>query len=580
MATILTPNDQNDPNNPSQGTSAPSMGTTAPATSSMAQPQRQGSGRFTNIQKYINANKTSGQNLVNNVTGTIQKDINGQQQKADDSASAVRAGIEQGQQGLNQGSQFGQQLNTIGQNIKAQTSTDQNQNYANRDANALGIDQFDNNNYQKFQQGQGFDENRLGLQNRTLVNQNQNLQNVANQNLQNISSDSGRFNMIRNMFGKNVNPGYTSGQQRLDTTFLSQNPLTDLRKNLTGAQQYAQQGLNESQRLGQNISNMTQTEKDLIGQNQNVANSNSDAYLNMLGSYTGEINKQRAGEFQTLQDQLNSLQQNSTPGFQKATPGQTPNATMDAATLARLGVNGPRQAYNVFNNLKNTDIATQGRDAAGYQDVANQGDVDKFAMLSKIANQDPSRLTQASQLGNAWDSKTGSDSLDARLNQANENFNKYAQAKDYMQHQAGSNWAESRGNLQDILQGKNIVQGDKRNTQALGGQADAIYANALKDLQSQGYGNILGGNGTMQNILPTSVQSSYETPNANKNNAGIRLPGQQGTGAYDPSQYTNAAAQQLLRTQRNINFRNSNLDEQLASALDAAGIKKKENSAF
>ena len=228
MATILTQNQENE-QSPTQPTTQVSNPVTGPSTMSASQPQRQGSGRFTNIQKYINANKTAGQNLVNNVSGSIQKDIGQQQSKTDEASSAIRQGIQQGQQGLNQGTQFGQQLNTIGQNIKSQTSNDQNQAFANRDVNALGIDQFDNTNYQKFQQGQNLDEVRLGLQNRNFLNQKQNLQSVAQQNLQNISSDAGRFNMIRNMFGKNINPGYTAGQQRLDTMFLSQNPLNDIR---------------------------------------------------------------------------------------------------------------------------------------------------------------------------------------------------------------------------------------------------------------------------------------------------------------------------------------------------------------
>lgn len=585
MATILNQNNQEqDPTKPTTQVTSPVMGQPG----SSVQPQQQGSGRFTNIQKYINANKTAGQNLVNNVSSNIQKGVNESQQKVDESGSAIRQGIQQGQQGLNQGQQFGQQLNTIGQNIQSQTSNDQNKAFANRDANALGIDQFDNTNYQKFQQGQNLDEVRLGLQNRNFTNQNQNLQNVAQQNLQNLSSDAGRFNMIRNMFGKNVNPGYTSGQQRLDTMFLSQNPLTDLRKNLTGTQQAAQQGLNESQRLGQDISRMTQTERDLISQNQGAAKANTDAYLNMLGSYTGELNQQRAGEFQKLQDQLSSLKSNDlqagglldkTP-YQKATPQATTTPVqMDRATLERLGLSGgPQQVYNVFNNLKNTDVATQGRDAANYQDVANQLDVDKYAALAKIANIDNSQLTQASQLGDAWNSKTGSDSLQSRINQAAEKFGKEAQVinkgtKDSLGRHAQTakrTWSVADAtSLENILKGGFITGGDRgdlSNNSYIGQPnqrgvaqsetfAGQVFDQALGQLGQKGYGNILDLNN------PSQVQNVLAGLTSNDVNVDPRLKNSVGEYGGD----SGGTAKRYT----------SNLDELVKARLQAAGIKSK-----
>jgi hypothetical protein len=588
MATILNQNEENETQPTTQAITSPVSG---PSTVSPSQPQRQGSGRFTNIQKYINANKTAGQNLVNNVSGSIQKDIGQQKSKTDESASAVRQGIQQGQQGLNQGSQFGQQLNTIGQNIKSQTSNDQNQAFANRDVNALGIDQFDNTNYQKFQQGQNLDEVRLGLQNRNFVNQNQNLQNVAQQNLQNISSDAGRFNMIRNMFGKNINPGYTSGQQRLDTMFLSQNPLSDLRKNLTGTQQAAQQGINESQRLGQDITRMTQAERDLISGNQGVAQANTDAYLNMLGSYTGELNKQRAGEFQTLQDKLSSLKSNDFSGglldktpYQKATLAPSANpVTMDRATLERLGLSsGPQQVYNVFNSLKNTDVANRGRDAANYQDVANQTDVDKFSLLSQIAKQDPSRLAKASELGAAWDSKTGSDSLQSRINQAGEQFAKEAQVIDRKSKDALGRHAQTAKrtwsvadatSLENLLKGGVVTGGDRgdlaRNSyigqpiqrgvaqsQTFAGQ---IFDQGLSQLGQRGYGNILN----LDN--PSQVQNALAGLTANDVNVDNPNAARMGLGFGEYGGDSGGAARRYT----------SNLDELVRARLAASGIKSK-----
>lgn len=521
MATVLNQNNQDkdqkptDPTQPSTTMSQP--GSVVAASNTPSQPQKQGSGMFTNIQKYINANKTSGQNLVNNVSQNVQKGMQGQESKVNDANAQIKAGIEQGKQGINQGTQYGQQLNQIGQNIQNQTSTDTNKNYNNRDVNALGIDNFDNTGYQKFQQGQLVNEGSLGIQNQNLVNQGQNLQNLANQNLQNISTDSGRFNMIRNMFGKNNNPNYTSGQQRLDTMFLSQNPLTGLRGQIQANAKNAQQALNSAQQYGQNVNQLTQTEKDLINQNQGTASKNTDQYLNMLNSYVGELNQNRAQDWQNLQGQLDSLKPKDMHTFlEKATPASaTPTHQMDTATLAKLGLGaGNYQTYNVFNNLKNQDIANRGRDAANAQDVATQTDVDKFAALSKIANADPSRLNQASQLGDSWLTKTGADSLTGRLNTAKDLFNNYANNTTIGAHAGGGdNWSEIRGtSLKNVLGGGSMLGGDRRMAGTNVQQGRDMYQDVLNKLQQQGAGNYLNV-GKDNNAVNTGNALTGITPN-------------------------------------------------------------------
>ena len=517
MATILNQNQQDDSNTQDElNPTTPGLSPTTMSNTPSAAPtqQRQGSGRFTNLQKYISANQQAGQNLIGNVTNKVQGQVDSERKKADEALGQIRSGIEQGRQGLEQGRGFQSQLGQIGQNISAQTSTDTNKAFANRDLSALGIDQFNNDDYQKFQQGQNVDETRLGLQQQNFARTGQGLLGASQQAMQNLSSDEGRFNLIKNTFGKNVNPNYSVGQQRLDQLFLAQNPLSDLRKNISDTTRTAQQYLGNATQFGQDVKNISQTEKDLIGANLGLSRANTDSYLNMLGSYTGELNQQRANEFQKLQDQLSSLKMKDlSTGFQKATPANTNPNVMDTATLQRLGLKaGPQQVFNVFNTLKNTDVANKGRDAANYQDVATQADVDKYAALAKIAGIDPTRLTQSSQLGNAWESKTGSDSLQSRINQAKQNFERDAAltfTKDdprFMgRHvQPGKRiWSEFRpGTLDNILKGNRLEGGDRGwlnydNVNGIKGQrqsevfANQVFDQALQRLQSEGYGNVL-----------------------------------------------------------------------------------------
>ncbi len=515
MATILNQNQEDsntqDELNPTTSGLTPTTASNTP--SAAPTQQRQGSGRFTNLQKYMSANKQAGQNLVSNVSNKVQGQVDAERTKADEALGQIRSGIEQGRQGLDQGRGFQSQLGQIGQNISAQTSTDTNKAFANRNLNALGIDQFNNDDYQKFQQGQGVDETRLGLQQQNFARTGQGLLGASRDAMQNLSTDEGRFNLIKNTFGKNVNPNYSVGQQRLDQLFLAQDPLTGLRKNISDTTRTAQQYLGNATQYGQDVKNMSQNERDLIGANLGLSRANTDSYINMLGSYTGELNQQRSGEFQKLQDQLSSLKvKDLSTGLQKATPANTNPNVMDTATLQRLGMTaGPQQVFNVFNSLKNTDVANKGRDAANYQDVATQGDVDKYAALAKIAGIDPARLTQASQLGNAWDSKTGSDSLQSRLNQAKTNFERDAKltfTKDDPRFMgkhvktAKRTWSELRpGTLDTILKGGRLEGGDRGgfNWGNIYGQnekqsetfANQAFDQAFNRLQSEGYGNVL-----------------------------------------------------------------------------------------
>src|SRR6478609_3618758 len=59
------------------------------STGSSAAPSSQGSGRFTNIQKYINANQGAGEQLGNKLTGTVDKNLQKTEKEATSQAGQI-----------------------------------------------------------------------------------------------------------------------------------------------------------------------------------------------------------------------------------------------------------------------------------------------------------------------------------------------------------------------------------------------------------------------------------------------------------------------------------------------------------
>ena len=222
--------------------------------------------------------------------------------------------------------------------------------------------------------------------------------------------------------------------------------------------------------------------------------------------------------------------------------------------MARLGISGPTQTFDTFQNIKDaSDIAIRNRDAANFQDVANQQDVDRFAALNQIAGTSPeeSRLKEASTLKDAWESKTGSDSLMNRINRAKQKFNEYARGKEFREDHSvdgkcgkGNTGYNIGATLDSLIAGDRTIGSERRHHAQTSAAAQRIADAAYKDLMAQGYGNIIDAGGTVRNIL---------SPGANiTSNEAVNL-GRQADKSY-------------------YHAYDSNLDEVLRSALNRYGL--------
>lgn len=376
--TLLNQNDDQakkgqNPLNPGQmnlGSSAPAGGSSAPATGAQNTPAPsatpQGSGRFTNIQKYLNANKTGGQQIA----GNIQNNFNKQ-------ASQVQQGVQNAQTNLTRNAQpLATQLGAQGQQQIQQGFQDPNALV--NDANKLA-------EFQNLAGGMTQNLSNLSdterLRQAQLAQQNSALQQTA----QLAGTEAGRFELLRKTMGS---PTYSQGAQRLDQVLLGSQPnvTAGLQNNLNSAVTANQQGLAglEQNRIAQlsdlkNLSDQRQAQWQGLLTDGVTANS-LDTDLNNRG----------------LADILASSQQRlaAAQADQAALPqlkARLANNTLTQEDMPRLGLTAGTQLWDV----DPSQFVTKGADPT-LNSAASVDEVNRYNQLRKLAGIDQ---TQASAFG-------------------------------------------------------------------------------------------------------------------------------------------------------------------------------------
>ena len=373
-------------------------------TASPAAPKPQGSGRFTNIQKYLQANKQGGQQLAQGVGQNIQSGISKQKEQSQDYLSNIRQGIESAKGVAQKGGQYLQQLKGIGENIQQATGAEQ----AVTRPQDLGIQQFTKQpgfqQFQDIQAGRGVDEALLGSQQADLSRAAGQYLSESQQAAQKLGTGGGRFDLLRQTFGGDVNPQYTTGQQRLDQLFLARQGLQplqeDVRQNIKSARELSRQ----ASQTGADVGRLIGQERQLMGDIGAQAKSNEQAYLDMLSSYVPEINRLRDQQYAQAEQAF------------KGAAG-TSGASLSDEQLANLGLSRGQKIYDVLDDLSFQDVTQKGQRATGYQDIASEADVNRYQALARMAGITPESqaLTSASDLGAAYVGKEGEQSLASRL---------------------------------------------------------------------------------------------------------------------------------------------------------------------
>jgi len=337
---------QQAPNTPAQNNQAP------------AAQQQQGSGRFTNLQKYLQANQAGGQRIASNIQDKFNKDAQGVQQgiagagtQLQNKVNPLNTQLVQGQQQLRQGFQ---------------------------DPNAVLADQQKLQDFRNLQQGYGQNitnvQNTEAMRQQQLGQQLQQLQGTANL----AGSEQGRFQLLRDKLG---GANYSQGAQRLDQVLLQSQPnvSSNLQAGLQGVTKEGQQNLSavEQERIRQinslkGLSNQRKDEwENLLS--TGISGDEIDQDINSRGLADIYVNsQQRLADAQTDMSQLPELRK------------RLAENKLNSRDVERLGLQAGTQLYDVDPNqfMSQTDYVPD------ITNTANVDEVKRYNALRKLADQD------------------------------------------------------------------------------------------------------------------------------------------------------------------------------------------------
>jgi hypothetical protein len=292
MATIINQEEENNKDNTQsvdQSVVAKTGGLTGSVSPTQAQSQvassPKGSGRFTNLQKYLDTNQGAGQKIADQVSSKVQENVSQQQNTANSYNQSIKEGIDSAKTALQSGGTYLNQLKNIGETGEGLQSFTSDPNYSN---------------FQNIQAGRGLNEDLLNQQQDQLYSASQDYLESAQNALSDVGTESGRFDLLRETFGGASRPGYSTGQQRLDQLFLAKQGLAPLQQTLKQNVDEAQSLSNQAYKAGLDINNLTSQESDLMSSIGSEASRISDDYT----SYLNDILAARQAESDSLSSGL------------------------------------------------------------------------------------------------------------------------------------------------------------------------------------------------------------------------------------------------------------------------------------
>lgn len=302
--------------------------------------EQKGSGLFTNIQDYINANKGAGQKLASGIERTGQGDVQKVQQNIAGTQKLEQdIGAEQNR--VNQAGQLAQQIAT--------NPIDAAKNKL-ADIEKLRTGQSQYNTLQS-----GYQDAMRGLQQGS-----QKLQQLDNQ----VGTEQGRFDLLRRTYGR---PNYSQGAQRLDQLFLQtegDRTLDNLQQNVRNI---AQQGMQAVQERGQLLGSQLDTLNTGIGEAQQTIQGALGSFGTEGGGALGDLYRQLESERASAEQRQQSL-------FDRVQE-QLPTGQLDADVAQALGINEDINTFDLDlgqylqgigigdNNITMADVASQEQQA-------------------------------------------------------------------------------------------------------------------------------------------------------------------------------------------------------------------------
>jgi hypothetical protein len=305
------------------------------------------SGRFQNIQGYLNANKSS--NLAGQIGQNLQKDTQGVQAQVHESKDK----FDQEAQGARQ--QYDDQFvkSTI-DNAASAASPEVEKFKSMRDAEYKGP---------------------ADLQNSQSLQQNvQNVRSLA----QSGATEAGRFNLLKNYFNK---PSYTRGQQTLDNLLIQANP--EQNRQLQQSRVYGNQAQREL------VQNRTAAQQAADQFKQEALQTQNQTRQELSTAQT-EFEKQLQERTLQQKQQQEALFGNMDKSIQEK--------ELDDDTYNRLRQGLSLDIDSPLYNVDPSRFISKAWEPT-IQTVAGEADYDRYSGLSNLASKDPTLLTDRSLAG-------------------------------------------------------------------------------------------------------------------------------------------------------------------------------------
>lgn len=432
--------------NPSTGggaSGAPASGGGAPESrvanySNGTSPNSSGSGRFTNIQKYIGANDGSGQYLTNRISNNLTNQTNNYADSKD--------------------------LNTINQNVSAaQGNVAKAGTYAQQlgtDPTQITANANDTTNFQNLYNNVG-QSGDLRTQAQNLQAQKNTDYNSLTGNINNLGSENGRFQLLQNTI---KTPGYSAGQQQLDQLMLqSATPAGYLN---SVQQQLANQANTAHTQQGTDFTNALNSINTLGTDEGNAYTTLHGAWDDANTNFNDSIQKQLTDLNTTRAANATALTQGLSNGFNTLTDDQKKYML---SQINGAGLNLNSNTYNLldgkgYNNYITT--GTQLNNAAGGNfdhDVFNQNQLNQYDSLATLAGlNDNQRLYNA--VGNSGvDSGLKGTQLSADINSAKTALQQALNHNYTNDYYSGGQYASGNNTTANGLDFVNWLEGNKNN---------------------------------------------------------------------------------------------------------------------
>lgn len=337
---FIQDNNENNENENSQspvmtggGTGSLGAGGSTNAPPPMANQNKQGSGRFTNLNKYVTANQQGSANLANRLGTGITTQLDSKSNEASSSlnnaTSAIsgEGGAKSTLMGLNQ------------QKDKFKTISNQfpqNQVQATDDLGTFTkAPEF--NNFMKGLSGDAINENQLRNQVNTAGQNVSNFQNLFQDRQGQIASSTGRQQLLGEFVGggqSSIRPAYSAGQKKLDQMILQQNP-NNLKQllNTVNSKQADVDSLNSNLNTAfSDVDNLVADEKAFMtGANADIAAAKT-GFLSPLEQRAAQMNKENPELIARAQQDLT-------------------DETISGDLMSRFGLNEGQRLYGL--NLSN-----------------------------------------------------------------------------------------------------------------------------------------------------------------------------------------------------------------------------------